>query len=248
MYIKIDNQQIYYQKVGRGKNLVLLHGYNQDSSSFWNIVNPLKEHYTLWLLDLPGFGRSDPPKKNFKVGDYAEIIYKFIKKQNIKKTAVLGHSLGGRIAIKLASKNFKEVEKIILESSAGIRIKHRLKDYLLYLMAKVIKFFVPNVFNLKKILRHKFYSLIGSDYGDVKEKMRQTFLNVIEEDLSRDMKIIEVPTLLIWGEKDTQVPVASGKIIYHLIKNSKLVVLENTGHLPHMESPNLFTYYVKDFI
>src|SRR5438045_106683 len=103
MYANLKDHQVYYQRVGQGKNLVMLHGWKQDSSSFWGVIELLKNDFTIWLIDLPGFGKSDNPKKPFKVADYADLIAEFIKLQKIKDPTLLGHSVGGRIAIKLAA-------------------------------------------------------------------------------------------------------------------------------------------------
>ena len=84
MYAKLNNQSIYFQKLGEGKDLIMLHGWKQDVSTFHNVSEILKQHFTLWLIDLPGFGRSENPKKDFKVQDYAEIIKEFIKEQKLQ--------------------------------------------------------------------------------------------------------------------------------------------------------------------
>ena len=73
MYTTVNNQQIYYQKIGQGKDLVMLHGWANDVSSFWQVTQELKDDFTVWLIDLPGFGRSENPKKPFTVTDYAKI-------------------------------------------------------------------------------------------------------------------------------------------------------------------------------
>ena len=249
MYIDINNQNIYYQKLGRGKNLILLHGWKQDVSSFWGISENLKKDFTLWLIDLPGFGRSENPKLPFSVSDYAEIIKGFIEKLNTGKPALLGHSVGGRIGIKLASTYPNLLSKLILEDSAGIRPKRDIPKFLFYIIAKTFKYLIPNIFNLKEKIRISFYKSLESDYltaGDLKE----TFTKVLNEDLAFDLPKIKTETLLIWGEKDPtlEASLENGKKMYKLIENSKLVVIENVGHFPHLEKPERFTYYVKDFI
>ena len=86
MYVKINNQEIYYQKLGSGKDLIMLHGWKQDVSTFHNVSEELKKYFSLWLIDLPGFGRSENPKKDFTVEDYSDIIAEFIK---INKTIMI---------------------------------------------------------------------------------------------------------------------------------------------------------------
>ena len=65
MYIPLNNHNIYYQRLGQGPDLIMLHGWGNDVSSFWGVTDFLKDDFTLWLIDLPGFGRSDIPKNPF---------------------------------------------------------------------------------------------------------------------------------------------------------------------------------------
>lgn len=248
MYIQINNQNIYYQKIGKGKNLILLHGWKQDVSSFWGVAQILKEQFTVWLIDLPGFGRSDNPKKAFSVLDYARVIKGFITEMKIKNPTLLGHSVGGRIVIKLAAVYPQVLHKLILENSAGIRPKRDIPKFILYFFAKVFKYLVPSLFNLKEKIRVIFYKSLESDYLTA-GPLKDTFTEVLNEDLTPDLCKIKAETLLIWGEKDPtlEASLKSGKKMYQLIENSKLAIIEGVGHFPHLEAPERFVYYVKDF-
>lgn len=247
MYIQIKGQNIYYQKLGKGQNLIMLHGWKQDVSSFWEVAGLLKGQFTLWLIDLPGFGRSDNPKTAFSVSDYAEIIKDFINQMGIKNPILLGHSLGGRIAIKLASKYPQILYKLILEDSAGIRPKRDIPKFIFYTLAKIFKYLVPNIFNLKEKVRVKFYKGLESDYLTA-GSLKDTFTKVLNEDLTADLPRIKTETLIIWGKQDKSVSPSVGKRMYQSIEKSKLIIFENVGHFPHLENPERFVYYVKDFI
>lgn len=246
MYKIIKNQNIYYQKIGRGKDLILIHGWGADVSTFWPIVDLLKDNFTLWLIDLPGFGRSDLPQKKMISSDYAEIISRFIKEQKIKSPIVLGHSFGGKITIKLASLYPNLVDKIILVGASGVKPYPSFKRLVIYPLAKIVHYLVPNIFNIKSIIRNRFYRRIESDYYNV-GVLRDSYLKTIKEDLTSDLKKINKEALIIWGDEDRAVPLKYGKIIYQLLKNSKLIVLEGKGHFLHVHDSERFAYYVKDF-
>lgn len=248
MYLKIKDLSVYFQKTGKGKALIMLHGWGQDVSTFWNVVDLLKDKYTVYLIDFPGFGRSDTPRHPYSISDYAEVVKEFILREKLKKPVILGHSLGGRVAIRFASRNSDLIDKLILESSAGVKPKRDIFKFLLYVPAKAFNYFFPNIFNLKSKLRYKFYKKLEADYINA-GNLRDTLKKILDEDLTEDLKKINSETLLIWGEKDPtkEASLSNGKRMYQLINNSRIEVLEDVGHFPHLEKPERFAYYVKDF-
>lgn len=247
MYTKIDDLNIYFQKVGKGRDLIMLHGWGLNSSTFWPTVDFLKDNLTLWILDLPGFGRSDKPGRAFDTNDYAEIVADFIKVNKIKKPSLLGHSFGGKIAIKLTSTYPNLVDKLILVGASGIKQVPSFKRAFIYPLAKIVHHLVPDIFNLKTIIRKKFYRKIESDYENA-GLMKDTLLKTIKEDLTEQLKKIKNETLIIWGEEDKAVPLRYGKKMYQLIENSKLLIIEGKGHFLHVHNPERFASYVRDFI
>lgn len=249
MYIKINNQEIYYQKLGHGKDLIMLHGWKQDVSSFHHVAQELKNHFTIWLIDLPGFGRSENPQKPFFVSDYAEIVREFINSQKLKSPNLLGHSLGGRIAIKLASKYPKVIDKLVLEDAAGIQPKQDPVKYLIYPLAKIFKLLVPNIFNLRERLRKSVYRKLESDYINA-GPLTETLTNILKEDQLSELAKIKNETLIIWGENDNlnETTVTNARKMYKEIENSRLALIENASHFPHTENPKTFLYFIIDFL
>ncbi|MCL4366619.1 alpha/beta hydrolase [Patescibacteria group bacterium] len=247
MYLTVNSQNIFYQKVGLGPNLIMLHGWSQDLSSFFSVVDLLKSDFTLWLIDLPGFGRSTLPQKPFTVADYAEIIAQLIAKEHLYKSHLLGHSLGGRIAIKIAANHPQLINKLILEDSAGIKPQQDLVKPLLFLGAKFFNLVIPNIFNFKNKMRQSFYQSLEADYLTA-GAMKPTLKNILAEDLTNNLAKIKNETLIIWGEKDRAVSLKDGKKMYQLIPNCRLEVFEETGHFPHLEKPELFAQFLKDFL
>ncbi len=246
MYCCSDHHNIYYQVIGQGQDLIMLHGWGQDVSTFWNITDLLSDTFRIWLIDLPGFGRSQLVDYNMRVLDYANIVRDFISCQKINHPIILGHSFGGRVAIKLAARYPNFVSKLIIEDVPTRQIQQPFRKLFLYVTAKAIKYFVPDLANFKTRIRRKFYRKIGSDYSD-SGLLRETFLNVVNEDLTDDVRVMSAQTLLLWGERDKAVPLNEGISIYQLARNARIEVLEGVGHFPHLENPKLFSYYVKDF-
>lgn len=248
MYISANNQQLYYQKIGSGKNLVLLHGWANDVSSFWNVAQDLKDDFTVWLLDLPGFGRSETPKKPFTVSDYAETVKEFLSEMKIKNPVILGHSHGGRTTIKLVAKYPEIAEKIILEDAAGIKPKRDGIKFIAYTGAKIFNLLFPEIWGIKKLIRHHFYKNIESDYIHA-GKLKETLKLILDEDLTADIKRIQADTLLLWGENDPtkEASLANGRRMYQLIPKSRIEIIAGAFHHPHIDNPRMFAYWVKDF-
>ncbi len=246
MYINLKGQNVYYQTIGEGKNLILLHGWKQDVSTWWEISEFLKKDFKLWLIDLPGFGRSDPPPNNFNVKNYADCVADFIRINKISKPILLGHSVGGNISLKLTILYPNLIDKLILEDSSGIRPNRGFKRNSIFFFAKLFHYLFPNIFNLKDKIRNKLYFKLEADYINA-GNLKGTLINILNEDLTNELSQIKNATLLIWGENDQSVKLKYGKIMYKLIPNSQIEILENVGHFPHLENPKLFAHYVKDF-
>lgn len=246
--IVIDDILINYTKVGESADatLIFLHGWRSDLN-VWNSV--IKEFgdikATMYFLDLPGFGGSALPKSAFSVGDYANLIKKFIEKKNLSRVVLVGHSVGGRISIKFTAENPDLVEKLILVDSAGfVSTDKKIKTY--NKLAKIVKpFFKPK---FMQDLRKKIYkSIDAEDYVETPE-LNETFKRIISEDLSMYLPQIKKPTLIIWGEKDTDTPLSFAEKMNHEIKDSSLYIIKGGSHYSYLDSPEEFAKEIIKFI
>ena len=227
----------YFSDKKSDLTLIFLHGWRCEALAWQGIANKVEgDNISFYLLDLPGFGGSPAPKKPFGVGDYAEIVAGFIKKNNLNNVVLIGHSFGGRIAIKIAAENPNYLKKIILVDSAGLKTNKSLKWK--KAIAKIAKPFLKPKFMLT--LKEKLYQKIGAGDYTATPFHKETFLKVIGEDLTSDLEKIKISTLLVWGENDKETPLAMGKIMQKKIKNSRLEILENAGHFSFLDKPDEF--------
>ena len=123
----INNINIHYEEYGKGEKILLLHGWGNDLNSFNKQLDCLKDKYHLYLIDLPGFGKTNEPNDIYSLDDYVKIVTKFIK--NIIKEEnimIIGHSFGGRIGIKIST--ILNLKGLILISGAGIKTAYRLAE------------------------------------------------------------------------------------------------------------------------
>ena len=196
-------------------------------------------------FDLPGFGASDEPREPWDVDAYADFFEKFMKTLGIEKAVLFGHSYGGRVIIKLATRQTLgfEIDRIILIDSAGIMPKRSFWMKLKVMRYKMFKKFV----SLKPIhaicpnLIDEWKNKQGSeDYRNASPMMKQCMVKAINEDLTHLLPMIEQETLLIWGDNDTATPISDAHIMEEKIPNSGLAVIKGTGHYSFLEQPAVF--------
>ncbi len=226
MKVNIRNININYVQYGKGDDVILLHGWGQNIA----MMNPIGEklkNKRITIVDLPGFGESDEPNEEITVFDYADIIKELVDELKIKKPTIIGHSFGGRIGIIYASKY--EVNKLILLGAPCVReeTKESMKVKALKGLKKI-----PFASKLEGFAKNH----IGSeDYKKASPIMKKVLVNTVNIDLSDCAKKIEVPTLLIWGNLDTEAPLEDAKKLEKLLKDGGLVVYEGGTHYTYLE-------------
>ena len=232
--------------------VVFLHGWRSNKEAWNGMVTRLTASQNnqsgsrrLIAIDLPGFGASEAPKSAYSVSDYAEIVAEFISKLTLTSVSLIGHSFGGRVAIKLAAQKPKLIQKLILIDSGGFRDESSKKN-ILKAGAKIVKPFFAHSF--MRPLRAKIYKSIGAEDYVATPVIQETFMKVIGEDLTEDIQKISAPTLLIWGAKDAETPPSFGTRMNKLIAGSKLSVIAGAGHFSFIDKPDETAKLVGDFL
>lgn len=249
MRIIADNRAVAYEETGDGPVALLLHGWGNDLHSFDALVPLLSQSWRVVRLDLPGFGGSEPPEKSWEVGDYARFVEAFVGKLGISVDVLVGHSFGGRIALKGVANGLLHPKRLVLINSAGLAQRNTVRNILFKALAKVGKaalFLFP--VGVKERLRRKLYEYAGADDFLRAGVSKETFLKVIGENLSRSARDVHVPTLLIWGEDDTATPLSEGKRLNALISGSELKVIDGAGHFVHQEKPREAAELIRQFV
>ena len=240
MKINIKSIDINYIQYGSGKDIVLLHGWGQNIEMMKPLGDKLSKTHRITIIDLPGFGQSSEPKEKLTIYDYNAILEELLKELKIKNPIIIGHSFGGRIAMINASRN--KVEKLVLFGSPCIARIPKLS-----LKVKILKFLkkVPIINKLEGFAKRH----IGSrDYKNASDVMRRVLVNTVNADLSDCCKKIKCPTLLIWGDNDTEVDVEEAKQIESMIDDAGLVVLPNSTHYAYLENLNHVVNILRNFL
>ena len=234
MELYYKNTKVCYELFGEGSVVLYLHGWGGNLQSFMPIANQMKNKNL--LIDFPPFGNSEEPKEIFTIYDYANIVDLILKANNIKEFSIVCHSFGARVAICLNCLNKYDITKLVITGGAGIKPKNNIKKFFRKIKYKIKKFFNKN-------------AKIGSkDYQNLSPIMKKTFSNIIQKDLSGELKNIKAQTLLIYGNKDKETPIYMAKKFNKLICNSKLYIYKNRGHFAYLQNINQFVIDVKKFL
>ncbi len=248
-----EKLNIEYIDEGEGEVVLLLHGWGARASSYRCIIDMLTPHFRVIAPDMPGFGGSQEPSFPYTAENYADFVCAFCKAMAIKKAVLVGHSHGGRTIIKLvtSSKTLLEVPKIILLDSAGLIRKKSFSQKMKIARFKLAKkLFGKGPFEkLFPDLIEKMRKKNGSaDYAAATPVMRKSMVSVINEDLSGVLSKITAPTLLIWGENDTDTPMYQAKTMEKSIPDCGLVTIKGAGHFSFLTDPCLVRRVMYSFL
>lgn len=230
MVCKIDGINVHYERLGNNQKraIIYLHGWGQNTIMMEPIAKPFYDEFDTIVVDLPGFGDSEEPKRVYTVYDYAECIYKLCKKLNVSNPILIGHSFGGKVSLVFASKY--GASKLIL---FGSPFKKEIEK--LSLKTKILK-------QAKKIpLINRFSEVakrhIGStDYRSASAIMREILVSTVNLDITYDVKKITCPTLIVWGDLDAAVPLEDAYTLEGLIKDAAVIVYEGCTHYAYLEN------------
>ena len=231
--------------------IIILHGWGANSSA-WQTPKKLLEKmgFSVFIPDLPGFGKSLSPKTAWSVSDYVDFVVRFAKEKKLEKFILIGHSFGGRIAIKLAADYPENLSGLVL-IGVPLKSKKTPKVLLFALLSKVGKvvFLIPPFSFFAPLARKCLYHLIGEwDYYKTSGIMKETFKKIISEDLTASLGKISLSTLVLWGKNDNVTPVSLAYFIKEKIPLVHLLVLPGATHKLPYEQPEIFVKEVVEFL
>lgn len=242
MYFTFEDIKLYYEKYGESeKNIVILPGWGDTRHTFTTMINFLKDYFTVYILDWPGFSNSNFPNRDLTIYHYADLVHEFLESLELTDPILIGHSFGGRIIITLLGYYHYSYSNIILMNSAGVKPKRTLIKKFRTFSYKIFKKtgkILPK--KRQKAFYQKLFSKYAStDYKCLKDNMRKTFQNIVNEDLTPYLQYINTKTLLIWGSCDDATPIKDAYKMKRLIKESELVTIKGATHFAYLEKPYL---------
>ena len=261
-FVEVDGILVHYTDEGEGTPIILLHG-TGASLHTWDLwAEKLKENYRVLRITLPGFGLSGPRlDKRYEIKDYVNLLDSFVEHVGIEKFYIVGNSLGGSIAWLYTSFYDEKIKKLILINSSGFEmveipfvIRIARNNFLNFLVKKTSAKFL-----IKKSLKEVYYddklilkSTIDRYYKlNLREGNRQAFIDralINYVDYTSRLKKIKSPTLILWGENDEWINVKFAQKFKSMIKDSRVSIMNRTGHIPMEEKPYESLKIMQDFL
>jgi len=251
-YIKIDGLDVRYYKAGHGEPLLVVHGGGGDAATWLNNISELAENYTVYAPDLPGFGDSQQIEGDCYIPELTAFIDKFTDKLGLESFHIVGHSIGGGIALNYALGSPQKIKKLVLISSLcmgreiafWVRILSLPARYIGSILQAGLKsvqwVFTTLLSPLKLVFPLTSTSLgFGKSISTLKE---QTMV------LAGRLSEIMMPTLVVWGSRDGIVPVRQAYAAAEIIPDCQLKVFENRGHNVHRDELKQFSSVLTDFL
>ena len=246
------NMELNYEEKGTGPAVILIHGWGGSHASLENLATELANNgFRTINVDLPGSGSSEPPATPMFMNDYVELLISLIKRLELVRPVMVGHSFGGKIGMFLAVKYQTVLSRLVLIDASGIKPIKTLKNKITYIIAKIanIILWIPPLFLFRPIFRFLYYKLIVREYDYLKSgQMKATFKNVINQHIDENLGKIKNDTLIIWGRDDRYTPLRDGEKIAQGIKNSRLEVVDGVGHSLPLVGPQIVAKLIINFL
>lgn len=209
--------------------IIWAHGWGHSHKNWEPLITPLAHQATHIALDLPGFGQSPPPPKDWGTEQYANAIAAWLKDNNLPPVLWVGHSFGCRVGLQIAARHPECIKAMSLISGAGLKRKRPpLQKLYFTLRIKLFKLLRKRI--PEGVFKDKIMAKFGSaDYKDA-GAMRKVFIRVVNEDLTPQAQDVQCPVTLIYGENDTATPPEFGTRLKQLIPNAQLHILKDQDH------------------
>lgn len=234
--VNVSGIETRYRVVGESnKKVLIIHGWGATSYSWRDVSYCLaKKGFEVIAIDLPGFGETPPPKDVWGYNDYINFLFSFVKKVELGKFYLLGHSFGGALALKFTSKHEELVDKLVLCDAAIVRKERlNLRQKIVKSLSKYFSKIVSKT-PMYPLFEKVAYWFAGTyDYYHANPIMKEIFKKVVLEDMTNIASKLKKECLIVWGEYDQATPLEDAFILDNLIENSQLKVIIGSGHNPH---------------
>jgi pimeloyl-ACP methyl ester carboxylesterase len=270
-HVSIHSHDVGYRQAGNGPVILLVHGIAGSSRTWEQVIPLLARDHTVIAPDLVGHGESDKPAGDYSLGAHASTLRDFLSVLGIPKVTIVGQSFGGGVAMQFAYQYPENCDRLVLVSSGGLG---REVSWLLRILAVPgIEYALPILF--PRFVRDRGNDLIqflhkaGFRHARAVEGWRayasltesenrlafvRTLRSVVDPGgqsvnaMDRLYLAARMPTMIIWGDRDSMIPVSHAYAAHDAIPDSRLEIIEGAGHFPHVEEPLRFVELLSEFM
>jgi pimeloyl-ACP methyl ester carboxylesterase len=266
--VELPGAEVNYVEIGEGSPILFIHGISGCWQNWLENLPEFAAGHRLIALDLPGFGASPKPTWKIEMAAYGRLLNDFCEKLGVEGATVVGNSMGGLLAVELATAAPARCERLVLVSAAGI-INTWQPQARATATAWAWQTFGPQfaIRGREIVSRPRLRELVFRPFVRYPNRLREDLLleqivnglkrangfgdalhSLILHDSRERLSAIEVPTLIVWGLSDRVVPAAAAASYHRRIPHSRLEIFERTGHVPQLERPLRFNRLLAEFI
>jgi len=255
--INFRDKKIFFSDSGKGKTIVLLHGFTETSRIWDSFKDELSEYYRVIVIDLAGHGKSETVEPIHSMELQAEIVYEVLNSRKVKKCIMVGHSMGGYVTLAFAAKYPEMLKGIGLfhshpfpDSAVDKKNRERTVKIVEQDNFGFVAAFIPSLFpeGMKKIYGKEIDGLVGRAKGIPKEGIIAAIEGMkIRKNQCSLLKSIDVPVLFIIGLKDPKAPLDKLWKMISLPKHTECLILRDAGHMGYIEAPEETLGMIKGF-
>ncbi len=272
--MNISGRQLAYVEKGKGKNIILIHGLGGNISHWTNNIKSLAMSFHCIALDLPGYGYSnkniDTTNRDL-LGFYSNVVLEFIQKKSVKDVTLVGHSMGGQIAMIAALKDQSKVKHLVLVSPAGLETFTMQEAQLLTSTTPSSVFEKQDEAAIRASFKRNFYNQVPeklvqerlkfkdcSDFSKYAIAVSKGVQGMLQHPVKDQLKNIKQDVLIIYGNEDALIPnkyLHPSLSLSEVVKNgtdnipvSKSILINNAGHLVQYEQPGELNKAIINFV
>src|SRR3954454_16051919 len=270
--VSLHGHRVTYRTAGSGPLVVLIHGIAGSSGQWAEVMDLLAEHYTVLAPDMLGHGESAKPRGDYSLGAYAVSVRDLLIALGHRRATVVGHSLGGGVAMQFSYEYPVFCERLVLVSSGGLG--RRVHPLLLAATLPGAEVVLPLIAHARVLgLGGALGSFLvraglraGPDIAEMARgyasladaEARAAFLQTVRAVIDHNGQRVSaadrlylssmIPALIVWGRRDPLIPAAHGEFAHGEMPGSRLDIFEEAGHSPHLDEPARFAAALRDFM
>ena len=261
-FVEVNGHAIHYTKHGKGKPLILVHGFAASTYTFRYLIPLLTDDYTIYALDVLGFGLSDkPPDGNYDMKSQGDVLIGFMDALKLPSATLVGHSMGGIIIACTDLAAPSRVDKLVMvEPGFYVETAPAFLQYMYFPLDRIMarqfytksmrkRFFLGSFYDNSKVTEEVIDAyMIPTRTPNALDALAHMMRSVGPQTYEGISVNISSPTLIVWGERGTGVPSELAKRLNAEIQGSKLVSVSECGHYVQEEKPEELAKAIRAFV